>query len=188
MRRVTILIEEVLPSLLLAASVLAVCTGVVGRYVFNHPLPLVNELAVVALVWQVFLGATAAFRLDTHVRIPALVVWLPERLRYTIAMIGEVATIMVLATTAWLAWQFLGSGVRSLPMTGWSYRTVNSAVLIGLGLGALHATARLATSEGRRRTASRLGEGTSSTWDEPTLDGSTTFDVSDSGPSASGRK
>ena len=73
---------EYLIGAILAALIVAVSSNVVGRSVFNHSLPWVDELARMLFIWLVFIGAAAAFARYEHIAVDALVRRLPLRVAH----------------------------------------------------------------------------------------------------------
>ncbi|WP_404345087.1 TRAP transporter small permease [Vreelandella aquamarina] len=70
---------EYLIGAILVALIVAVSSNVVGRSLFNHSLPWVDELARMLFIWLVFIGAAAAFARYEHIAVDALVRRLPLR-------------------------------------------------------------------------------------------------------------
>ena len=71
--RLLALITEPLAAAVVVAEVLVLLTGVVSRFVFNHPLTWSDELASILFLWMAMLGAAIAQRRGQHMRMTALV-------------------------------------------------------------------------------------------------------------------
>src|SRR3984893_7070442 len=72
---------EPLEAVVVVAEVLVLLTGVVSRFVFNHPLTWSDELASIMFLWLAMLGAAIAQRRGQHMRMTALVGMFSGRLR-----------------------------------------------------------------------------------------------------------
>ena len=71
--RLLALATEPLAAVVVVAEVLVLLTGVVSRFVFNHPLTWSDELASIMFLWLAMLGAAIAQRRGQHMRMTALV-------------------------------------------------------------------------------------------------------------------
>ena len=63
------IVEEVIAGAALLVVVLAVCWGVLTRYVTAQPAAWSGEVAGMGFAWLVFLGAAAGFKRGLHVSI-----------------------------------------------------------------------------------------------------------------------
>jgi tripartite ATP-independent transporter DctM subunit len=71
--RLLALITEPLAAFAVAAEIIILLTGVVSRFVFNHPLTWSDELASITFLWLAMLGSAIALRRGQHMRMTALV-------------------------------------------------------------------------------------------------------------------
>jgi TRAP-type transport system small permease protein len=92
--RVPVGIEEALAALAMALICLISFANVVVRYATNVSFAFTEEFSVFLLVFMTFVGASAAFATDTHIRIT----WFLERMPPLLRWLAEIVT--VLATTA----------------------------------------------------------------------------------------
>src|SRR6202045_3073352 len=97
---------EILAATLVAAEIVILFSGVVARYVLNHPLIWSDELASVLFLWLAMLGAVIAFRRDEHMRMTAAVGSLPEPTRVTFDLFATCAALAFLLLIAWPAYQY----------------------------------------------------------------------------------
>jgi len=104
----------------LVGWVLAACLGamscivfvsVVFRYVLDSPLSWTEELASLLFAWLTFVGAYIGSRYRSHIAIDTLVIFLPPDVRRTLARLGDVGVLLLLAIFAW-------QGIR-LTITTW---------------------------------------------------------------------
>jgi TRAP-type C4-dicarboxylate transport system permease small subunit len=73
-------LEEILACFALAIVVLAVCWGVVTRYITAQPANWAGEVAGMGFAWVIFVGAAAGAKRRMHVSIDMLVTALPAAL------------------------------------------------------------------------------------------------------------
>jgi tripartite ATP-independent transporter DctM subunit len=90
------LATEPLAAVVVVAEVLVLLTGVVSRFVFNHPLIWSDELASIMFLWLAMLGAAIAQRRGQHMRMTALVGMCPGSLRDTLETAGAAAPALFL--------------------------------------------------------------------------------------------
>jgi len=97
---------EILAATLVAAEIIILFSGVVARYVLNHPLIWSDELASILFLWLAMLGAVIAFRRDEHMRMTAAVAGLPSQTRATFDLFATCAALAFLLLIAWPAYQY----------------------------------------------------------------------------------
>jgi tripartite ATP-independent transporter DctM subunit len=97
---------EILAAMLVAAEIIILFSGVVARYVLNHPLIWSDELASILFLWLAMLGAVIAFRRDEHMRMTAAVGSLPSQTRATFDLFATCAALAFLLLIAWPAYQY----------------------------------------------------------------------------------
>ncbi|MGY8667650.1 TRAP transporter large permease subunit [Bradyrhizobium sp. UFLA05-109] len=71
--RLLVLVTEPLAAFAVAAEIVILLTGVIARFVFNHPLTWSDELASITFLWLAMLGSAIALRRGQHMRMTALV-------------------------------------------------------------------------------------------------------------------
>src|ERR1035437_7905226 len=94
--RLLALATEPLAAVVVVAEVLVLLTGVVSRFVFNHPLTWSDELASIMFLWLAMLGAAIAQRRGQHMRMTALVGMCKGRLRGVLEAAGSAAPALFL--------------------------------------------------------------------------------------------
>jgi TRAP-type C4-dicarboxylate transport system permease small subunit len=148
LRRLAAQAEEIVAGAALIVVVLAVCWGVITRYVTLQPAAWAGEVAAFAFAWCVFIGSAAVVKRGGHVSIDMVVAFLPGRLRDGITLAARLAGIGFCAVAAWLAFDFAlanadnPSAVLRLPLT-----ILYLAPAVGFTLMALRAVEAMA---GRR--------------------------------------
>lgn len=98
---------EYLIGAILAALIVAVSSNVVGRAVFNHSLPWVDELARMLFIWLVFIGAAAAFARYEHIAVDALVRRLPLRVAHMLYFLQHLIISGLMLVMIWGGYQVL---------------------------------------------------------------------------------
>jgi TRAP-type C4-dicarboxylate transport system permease small subunit len=78
---------------------------VVGRFIFNQPIPGTTELVKTAILPIVFLGVTYTLRKDGHIRTTVLIRRLPVRVATVFTAIGSVLGIVLFALMAYYGWE-----------------------------------------------------------------------------------
>ncbi len=99
-------VVEILAATLVAAEIVILFSGVVARYVLNHPLIWSDELASILFLWLAMLGAVIAFRRDEHMRMTAAVGSLPAPTRATFDLFATCAALAFLLLIAWPAYEY----------------------------------------------------------------------------------
>lgn len=90
------LATEPLAAVVVVAEVLVLLTGVVSRFVFNHPLTWSDELASIMFLWLAMLGAAIAQRRGQHMRMTALIGMCSGSFRDTLETAGAAAPALFL--------------------------------------------------------------------------------------------
>lgn len=98
--------EEILAGAALIVVVLAVCWGVITRYVTAEPATWAGEVAAIAFAWLIFIGASAALKRAMHVHIDMLLILLPEAPRRAVTLAGDAIVLVFLAIGLVLAAAF----------------------------------------------------------------------------------
>jgi len=80
---------------LVAVEVILLFAGVVGRYVFNHPLVWTDEVAGILFLWLVSLGAVVALRRTEHMRMTVVVSRLSPRAQRLAACLSAMLVVIV---------------------------------------------------------------------------------------------
>ena len=139
---------ELAAGALVVAEIVILFSGVIARYVFNHPLVWSDELASIVFLWQAMLGAVIALRRDEHMRMTALVGALPPRAQAGLDAFATCAALTFLALIAWPAFDY---AIEELDITTPALEITNAwraaALPCGTVLMALFALFRLFTAE-----------------------------------------
>ena len=136
---------EFLAATLVAAEIIILFSGVVARYVLNHPLIWSDELASILFLWLAMLGAVIAFRRDEHMRMTAAVGDLPPQTRATFDLFATCAALAFLLLIAWPAYQYAQEETFiTTPALSLNNAWRAAALPSGIGLMALFALLRIA--------------------------------------------
>ena len=121
-------VEDVLSRLLIALIALIVFVQVISRYFFSKAITWSEELATIAMVWAVYLGAAIAMRKRFHIRILVLVRLMPRSIALATVIIGDVLFLFFCALMLWFASAYLSlCGIAQVVLTGIGGQSVLSA-------------------------------------------------------------
>ncbi len=150
---------EILAATLVAAEIVILFSGVVARYVFDHPLIWSDELASILFLWLAMLGAVIAFRRDEHMRMTAAVGSLPPPTRATFDLFATCAALAFLLLIAWPAYRICArkklSSRRRRSRLNNAWRA--AALPSGIALMAVFALLRVGRAGSLRSIAISLG-------------------------------
>jgi TRAP-type C4-dicarboxylate transport system permease small subunit len=125
--------EEIVAGVALVIVVLAVCWGVITRYITAQPATWAGEVAGIAFAWTIFIGSSAALKRNMHVSIDMLVIFLPAPARRVVAIVGDIIVLAFLLLVFILAVEFTieawdnPSSVLRIPLS-----TIYSSVVVGV--------------------------------------------------------
>ncbi len=97
---------ELAAAILVAAEIVILFSGVIARYVFDHPLVWSDELASILFLWLAMFGAVIAFRRDEHMRMTAAVGVLRPAPRAVFDGFANSAALAFLVLILWPACQY----------------------------------------------------------------------------------
>jgi tripartite ATP-independent transporter DctM subunit len=145
---------EILAATLVAAEIVILFSGVLARYVFNHPLIWSDELASILFLWLAMLGAVIAFRRDEHMRMTAAVDSLPAPTRVTFDLFATCAALAFLLLIAWPAYQYAQEETFiTTPALGLNNAWRAAALPSGIALMAAFAAVRVSRAGSLRSVA-----------------------------------
>jgi TRAP-type C4-dicarboxylate transport system permease small subunit len=99
--RVPVKIEEALGAAALGTICLISMGNVVARYATNASFAFTEEFSVFLLVFMTFVGASAAFATNEHIRITFFLERFPARLRWLAELITLAVTTAMFAMIVW---------------------------------------------------------------------------------------
>jgi tripartite ATP-independent transporter DctM subunit len=151
-------VVEILAATLVAAEIVILFSGVVARYVLNHPLIWSDELASILFLWLAMLGAVIAFRRDEHMRMTAAVGSLPAPTRATFDLFATCAALAFLLLIAWPAFEYAQEETFiTTPALGLNNAWRAAALPSGIALMAIFAVLRVSRAASLRSFAISLG-------------------------------
>ncbi len=107
-------------SILIILLMFLVTADVVGRYVFNSPIPGTLEIGESAMVFIVFLAYAHTEATGQHIRIQLIERWATPRQLQLLNVVACLAAILIYGVICWQAW---GQAMYSLSidqrMSGW---------------------------------------------------------------------
>ena len=149
---------EILAATLVAAEIVILFSGVVARYVLNHPLIWSDELASILFLWLAMLGAVIAFRRDEHMRMTAAVGSLPAPTRATFDLFATCAALAFLLLIAWPAYEYAQEETFiTTPALGLNNAWRAAALPSGIALMAAFAVLRVSRAGSLRSVAIAAG-------------------------------
>jgi tripartite ATP-independent transporter DctM subunit len=149
---------EILAATLVAAEIVILFSGVVARYVLNHPLIWSDELASILFLWLAMLGAVIAFRRDEHMRMTAAVGSLPAPTRATFDLFATCAALAFLLLIAWPAYEYAQEETFiTTPALGLNNAWRAAALPSGIALMAAFAALRVSRTGSLRSVAIAAG-------------------------------
>lgn len=148
------IVEEVIACAALLVVVLAVCWGVLTRYVTAQPAAWAGEVAGMGFAWLVFLGAAAGFKRGLHVSIDLLTQHLPRALERALALVVQLGIIVFAAYVFWLG---VGFTIGNLDNPSPVLRLPQSIIYLAVTVGFLSIGLRQAWWLARRLQAWRQG-------------------------------
>lgn len=113
-------LDQLLRGLLaLLLGVLTVCVflQVLVRFVFKYPLPWTEEVARIAFVYSIFVGATVAVREKAHINVDFVLVLLPPPVARAVKLLGTALMAVFLCYMTWQGIEFVrATGVQVTPV------------------------------------------------------------------------
>ena len=88
-------------TLLSVILTVSVFLQVLIRFVFKYPLPWTEEVARIAFVYCIFVGATIAVRQNSHLHVDALLVVLPKKAARALVFLGMLLVGVFLVFVTW---------------------------------------------------------------------------------------
>lgn len=104
-------------TLLSVILTVSVFLQVLIRFVFKYPLPWTEEIARIAFVYCIFVGATIAVRENSHLHVDFLLVILPKRVARAAVFLGMLLVGVFLIFVTWQGVVLvLATGVQMSPV------------------------------------------------------------------------
>ncbi|MCK0168859.1 TRAP transporter small permease [Jannaschia sp. S6380] len=93
----------------IALSVMAICVflQVIMRYVFGSALQWSEEIAAIAMVWAVYMGASLCVRERFHIRIMAGIMLLPQPITKAFVLLADLMAAAYCVMMLIVSWQYL---------------------------------------------------------------------------------
>ncbi|MBW8637300.1 TRAP transporter small permease [Hoeflea sp. WL0058] len=137
--------EEYLACAMLFVLYLMLTFTIVMRFGFSIGYSWIEELSRVVFVWVVMLGAAAAMRRGTHIRLTFGIEMFKGRAGTVARLTGEVLLLAFCLATAWYGLQLILSTLRvsyTLPSSGMSMFWAYLSVPVSFGLQGLRIVMR----------------------------------------------
>ncbi|MCD8352287.1 MAG: TRAP transporter small permease [Planctomycetaceae bacterium] len=130
-------LDLILAGVCLVALLCATIFGVIMRYVVNSPLTWMEEVQMLCIIWLVFFGGSAAFRLQAHVAIEILVDAMPRWMKKAVEVIIFLVVTAVLLFIAYRGYEYvarLAGGRRVSNVLRIPYALTYAALPLGAAL------------------------------------------------------
>ncbi len=107
-------------AMLLACAMLAIAATlglyqIITRFVLETPAEWTEVLIRFSLIWMVFLGVPAAFRLGAMISVDVLYRWSPPRIKRLLDVVVAAASLLLMAIIVWWGWDYARrGGVQSM--------------------------------------------------------------------------
>ena len=106
--------------------------AVFARYVMGQPFQSTEEVSGLLMIWIVFVAAICCEIDDEHLSIDMVVERLSCKWQYVIAIVVGLASVVLLAVMAWLAWELTQSaGLKKTQILRISWFWIYISVVIG---------------------------------------------------------
>jgi TRAP-type C4-dicarboxylate transport system permease small subunit len=104
-------------ALLLGVLTVTVFLQVIVRFVLKFPLPWTEEVARLAFVYSIFVGATLAVRDRSHISVDFVLSVLPAPAQRAVKLVGSVLVAVFLVAMTWQGVEFVRiTGVQVTPV------------------------------------------------------------------------
>jgi TRAP-type transport system small permease protein len=104
-------------ALLLGVLTTCVFLQVLVRFVFKYPLPWTEEVARLAFVYSIFVGATVAVRENDHISVDVVLAALPPAVARGLRLAGRVLVAVFLVCMTWQGVAFVqATGIQMTPV------------------------------------------------------------------------
>lgn len=134
-----VVIEEGIPSVLLAISVLLLCADVAGRYIFNSPIPSAGSIAMLCFIWITYISAGAIARRGRHIVIDVLVDAFPPRLQAATQVLVQLLVLALIGFVLFYAFDaLLHTRFVEVPGLGVDRSVFTASIVIGFVLMAFY--------------------------------------------------
>lgn len=147
-------LEEHAAVFLLVAMSALVAVQVAARFLFGLGFSWMEELARLAFVWVVFLGAVVGMRRCLHIRVEAGISALPAALRPWVVAVGDMVTLLFCAAMTWHGLELVQSTLRfafNMPATGMSMFWAYLIMPVSFGLQVVRLAVTIATGQREAR-------------------------------------
>ncbi|HEX7073949.1 MAG TPA: TRAP transporter small permease [Hyphomicrobiaceae bacterium] len=122
-------LEINIAALALVAFIVLASAQVISRYGLNRPIPWIEEVSAILLIWMTFIGAAWLVRKDRHIRVELLEEWVHPRVCAVIYTVYDIISIAFLILLAIGGFQLVGAmDFERTPALQIPYRYIVSVV------------------------------------------------------------
>jgi tripartite ATP-independent transporter DctM subunit len=138
-------VVEIPTAILVLVEIAVLLAGVVSRFVFHHPFVWSDELASILFLWLAMLGSAVALERTQHMRLTAVVSWMPPGLRARAEVLAVAVPALFLAIVLPWAINYAEEEIYiTTPALGLSDILRAGAIAVGCGVMLIWSLLRLA--------------------------------------------
>jgi TRAP-type C4-dicarboxylate transport system permease small subunit len=102
-------------AMLVACAMMAIAASlgmyqIITRFVLQTPAEWTEVLIRFSLIWMVFLGVPAAFRIGAMISVDVLYRWSPPRIKRVLDYVVSIASLLLIAIIVWWGWDYAQRG------------------------------------------------------------------------------
>lgn len=132
-------IEEFISGICLSITLMCIITNVLLRFTFGFIIIWAEEVATIAFVWCVFIGASACYKRNMHIGVDFLIQLLPLKIKNFIQAIVYFVMIVINIYFTYISYIFAISAWGKLtPILRLPYTVVDIPVTIGFFMMSIH--------------------------------------------------
>lgn len=126
--------ELYIGSVFLSVTSLLVILNVFTRYVLKFTYHWVEEIAVGAFVWTIFLGVANAYKTESLIGVEALIVMLPKGPRKVVEFITSLVVALLSGLMFYFSYIYVSGSTKITAALELSYGFINISIVISFGL------------------------------------------------------
>jgi TRAP-type C4-dicarboxylate transport system permease small subunit len=102
-------------AMLVACAMMAIAASlgmfqIITRFILESPAEWTEVLIRFSLIWMVFLGVPAAFRIGAMISVDVLYRWSPPRIKRVLDYVVSIASLLLIAIIIWWGWDYAQRG------------------------------------------------------------------------------
>lgn len=126
--------ELYIGSIFLSITTVLVIMNVYTRYFLKFTYHWVDEIAVGAFVWVIFLGFANAYRSNDLIGVEVLMKLLPKKGRVVVDFITNIIVSILSATMLFFSYKYVISSTKITAALEISYKYINASIIVAFAL------------------------------------------------------